>query len=117
MNQLKQDLLLSEEELVDKKKLVSIPNLQKIAWVPNSSTILCVCYELDPAHNSHPTSKIFFYNSETHEEKKWKAIGQHIKKAEIMIAKNSEWVSVSYKRFQKKNQSTTTIQIVDLTKK
>ena len=85
--------------------------------MPDNKNVLCVCYESSPVPNSHPTSKIFYYNTETKEEKKWKAIGQHIKKAEISLSQNHDWISVSYKKMQKKNQNSTTIQIVDLTKR
>lgn len=115
--ELKVDQNLSEEELEKQHKLIPIPNLQKIQWLPDKKTVLCVCYEVNPLPNSHPASKIFFYNTETQEDKKWKAIGQHIKKAEITLSLNNDWVAVSYRKIMSKKNEQTTIQIVDLTKK
>lgn len=60
-------------------KLIKALNLQKITWLPDYVSVTCVCYELNPQINTHPTSKIFTYNTLTKEEKKWKAIGQNIR--------------------------------------
>lgn len=78
---LKKQLKSSEDDLLAEGKMVKAPNLQKFTWLPDRVSIVCVCYELNPQVNTNSSSKIFTYNTETKEEKKWRAIGQHIKKA------------------------------------
>lgn len=80
-------------------------------------SVVCICYEINPQINAHSTSKIFTYNTETKEEKKWKAIGQNIKNVETAISSNGEWIAVSFDKIQKKNNSTSVIYIVNLKKR
>lgn len=62
---LKKSLKQSEEDLVASGCLLRYPHIQKLLWMPDNKNLTCVCYELNPAVNSNPNSKIFFYNTET----------------------------------------------------
>ena len=67
--------------------------------------------------NCNPSSKIFFINTKTKEERKWRAIGQHIKKVEVAMSENNEWIAVSFKKIQKRNLHDSVIYVVNLLKR
>ena len=98
-------------------RIIKAPNIQKMMWLPDRVNLTCICYELNPSVNSHPTSKILFVNTETKEERKWRAIGQHIKKAEMALSDYGEWVAVSFKKIQRKNQYISVVYVVNLLKR
>lgn len=56
---------MSYEELANQGKMKEVPNLQKLVWLPDKVSVTCVCYQLNPSIQAHPTSKILSYNTET----------------------------------------------------
>lgn len=62
---LKSELKLSEDDLGD--RLIKANNFQKLTWLHDNVSLIVVCYEPNPSPQTHPSSKIFTYNTETKE--------------------------------------------------
>ena len=45
-----------------------------------------MCYELDYHPTSKPSTRIFIYNVETKQERKWRAWSEHAKNGEIIVS-------------------------------
>ncbi len=61
IEQFKNQLRLSDEETYN----IKTNHVQKIAWLTDNRSVICVCYEIDYNPNSMAATKVFIYNVET----------------------------------------------------
>lgn len=54
----KQQLKLSDEESSN----IKANHVQKIAWLQDNKSIICLCYEIDYNPNSMAATRVFIYN-------------------------------------------------------
>ena len=83
----------------------------------DSISLMVMCYEFDYHPTSKPSTRIFIYNVETKQERKWRAWSEHAKHGEIIVSEKGDWVAITLKKFLKKNHFATVIQIGNLLKK
>eukprot|EP00919_Chromeraceae_sp_WS-2016_P003425 GHVR01008326.1.p1 GENE.GHVR01008326.1~~GHVR01008326.1.p1 ORF type:complete len:141 (-),score=5.54 GHVR01008326.1:294-716(-) len=69
-NQLKADM----DELAELNCL-KCPHIQKITWLKDNQSIICVCYETNYNPTNVPKTRIFIFNTVTKQERKWRAWG------------------------------------------
>lgn len=106
----KQQLKLSDEESSN----IKANHVQKIAWLQDNKSIICLCYEIDYNPNSMAATRVFIYNVETKIERKWRTWTEHVKKGDIVVSERGDWVAVIMRKFLKRNHYSTVIQIGNL---
>ncbi len=110
IDQFKSQLRLSDEETNN----IKTNHVQKISWLQDNKSIICICYEIDYNPNSMAVTKVFIYNFETKVERKWRTWTEHVKKGDIIVSERGDWVAVVMRKFLKKNHYSTVIQVGNL---
>ena len=110
VEELKKQVRLPEEE----QSLLKVAHVQKIEWLRQSPWMIVMCFELDYNPVNMSATRIFLYNHETRQERRWRAWSEHAKNGEIFVSERGDWVAISLKKFLKRNHFATVIQIANL---
>lgn len=110
VEELKRQVRLPEEE----QSLLKAAHVQKIEWLRQSPWMIVMCYELDYNPVNMSATRIFLYNHETRQERRWRAWSEHAKNGEIFVSERGDWVAISLKKFLKRNHFATVIQVANL---
>lgn len=78
---------------------------------------MVMCYELDYNPTTVAATRLFLYNVESKQERKWRAWSEHAKNGEIFVSERGDWVAISLRKFIKKNHFATVIQVGNLLRK